>query len=68
MHESDIAANRIGSEEEVVMVRCHRCGIDPDKVTSGMCMCPIQTYLCTCGQFVRVGEAHYHVVESDHTY
>lgn len=50
------------------MVKCHKCGIEQDKVTSGTCMCPVQFVLCTCGQVVKVGGIHYHVVENEVTH
>jgi len=46
------------------MVVCGVCGIDPDKVTSGRCMCPVTLVLCTCGRYVVYGEAHEHILDA----
>jgi hypothetical protein len=49
------------------MVACLVCGVDPDKVTSGRCMCPVMMILCTCGKYVVPGEVHYHLQDSADT-
>ncbi len=44
-------------------MKCHRCGLDPNKSTGGTCACLILWVLCTCGKYVKEGEIHYHINE-----
>lgn len=46
-------------------MNCPKCGIDPDKTTSRRCSCPTTLVLCSCGQYVKEGEYHYHIDNRD---
>lgn len=44
-------------------MRCQKCNIDSDMVTSGDCHCPKLWTLCPCGEYTRTDKPHYHINE-----